>query len=280
MKNLTQSVMKRATRILMRSNFAWEVASKLPNRDYFVQHRSSVVKKSVRKKCAAYLRPLRVLDGPFAGTQYAEAASVGSSLWPKLLGTYESELRDCIARICNCGYRNVIDVGFAEGYYLVGLGKQMKESQLIGFDIEPEAERLCLANAEANGIAPNRLRLYGAFDPQQFERCLGAQSLVVVDCEGFENEVVAALTPEGLGAADWLIETHDHLIQGTTERLTDVLKATHSLQIIHTDSDLEAKKRLLPQPIRSVCDEYEQEALVTEGRLAKQSWIFATRNAA
>jgi hypothetical protein len=280
MKKLTHSLMNRATRILMRSNLAWEVACKLPNRNYFLQHRSSVVKKSVRKKCAAYLQPLRVLDGPFAGTQYAEAASVGSSLWPKLLGTYESELRDCIATACKRGYRKIIDVGFAEGFYLIGLGKQFEASELIGFDIEPEAERLCRANAEANGIGLDRLRLYGAFDAQKFEQCMDAESLVVVDCEGFENEVISALSPQGLGAADWLIETHDHLISGTTERLASTLAKTHSLQIIHTDPDLESKKKLLPEPIRNVCDKYEQEALVTEGRLAEQSWIFATRKVA
>lgn len=277
---VAQSVMKRVARIAMRSNLAWRVACKLPVHDYFSQHRSSVIRKRVRQKCAAYLQPLRVLNGPFEGTQYSEAASVGSSLWPKLFGTYESELRDCIDDICDRDYRKIIDVGFAEGFYLVGLGRRITNCELIGFDVEPEAERLCRANADVNGIDTQRLRLFGAFDPQTFEQVMDCESLVVVDCEGFENEVIATLTPQGLKAADWLIETHDHLVSGTTERLADTLKETHTLTIIRTDADLQQKKRLLPQAIRDVCDDYEQEALVTEGRLAEQSWIYATRKAA
>ena len=92
--------------------------------------------------------------------------------------------------------------------------------------------------------------------------------------------MVSGLTREQAARADWLIETHDHLATGASSRVVEVLGETHDLVVVATDDDLQPKCRLLPGPIRESCDPYVQEALVSEGRVAKQSWIFATRRAA
>lgn len=63
-----------------------------------------------------------ILSGPFKGLMYPRE-SVGSAWAPKLLGTYESELSPTIERIVSGGYRSVVDIGAAEGYYAVGLAK-------------------------------------------------------------------------------------------------------------------------------------------------------------
>jgi hypothetical protein len=105
-------------------------------------------------------------------------------------------------------------------------------------------------------------------------------SLVIVDCEGVENEVIAGLTEEQASCADWLIETHDHLVPGTSERIKRTLGKTHELVELSTDPDVRSKCRILPLAIRETCDRYAQEALVSEGRMASQSWIFASRRTA
>lgn len=273
--------MKRSVaRLLMRSDWAWEFSRRYSTSPIWLHQRSSLVRKSVRKKCDAILKRREVVDGPFAGLKYAESASVGSTFWPKLFGTYESELTGIFRSFASRSYDAVVDVGYAEGFYLLGLGRLFQQARLVGFDPEQEAKRLCTANAGTNQIAAQRLSLLGAFDPEAFGKHLGQRTLCIVDCEGVENEVVQSTTTQQRKHADWIIETHDHLVPGTSARLQSWFEPTHDLQWIHTDQSLEPKLKLLPSDVTSVCDRYEQEAIVDEGRLASQSWLVATRRAA
>lgn len=275
------SVGRRILRILMRSDLLWEAARKLPHHEVFRRQRHSIMRKRAKRAFAPHIERKEILAGPFQGMKYAEEAAVGSSLWPKLVGTYESELQPFINEITRSGYKKIIDVGYAEGYYLIGFGRLFDQAKLVGFDCEAEAQRLCKANAELNGIQDDRLKLLGAFDGDQFRESLGEEkTLVVVDCEGTENEVVEGLDRNELLAADWLIETHDHLVEGTTERLLKVFGETHDVQEVVTDEDHEAKCRLLPQSVRESYDSYVQDALVSEERKCRQYWIFAQRKAA
>ncbi|MGB7325295.1 MAG: hypothetical protein WBD31_10530 [Rubripirellula sp.] len=281
MKKLLRKIACRSTRVMMKSDLLWSMAQRFPNHDFFHRQRYPVIHKRARSQCADLLSERTVIAGPFAGLRYAQEAAVGSSLWPKLLGTYESELRPCFEAIKQkANYRQVVDVGFAEGFYLVGLGRQFPAAQLVGFDTEDEAKQLCQANATANGIDQHRLKLFGGFDADAFRNELQSDSLVVVDCEGFENQVVESLSADELSKADWLIEAHDHLVAGTTDRLKLAFQPTHEIEEVVTDSDLVTKQSLLPASVRNRCSAYVQEALVSEGRMAEQKWIFATRRKA
>ncbi len=281
MKKTFVSIAKRLTRVLMKNDRLWELAQHLPGQDFIRQQRLPVIRKRAERECSHLLDRSEVMEGPFAGMRYAKAAAVGSMLWPKLLGTYESELRPCFEKIAiGNRYRKIVDVGFAEGFYLVGLGRMFGDAALVGFDTEDEAKTLCHANAAANHIKSSRLRLFGAFDADTFRRVLEDETLIVVDCEGFENDVIESVSPDERGKADWLIETHDHLVHGTTDRMIAALSDTHDVTEITTDDDVTHKLSLLPESIRDRHNKYVQESLVAECRKVKQSWIFATRKAA
>ena len=71
-----------------------------------------------------------VRHGPFAGLQYPELTAVGSALYPKLLGSYQREIQGWIEEICAAGYSEIVDVGFAEGYYAVGLARRLPRAGL------------------------------------------------------------------------------------------------------------------------------------------------------
>jgi hypothetical protein len=58
---------------------------------------------------------LQVMSGPFQGIRYTRRAQ-GSSISPKIVGTYEKELYDVIRSIQADGFDTVIDIGAAEGY--------------------------------------------------------------------------------------------------------------------------------------------------------------------
>ncbi|MEM9825845.1 MAG: hypothetical protein AAF958_04615 [Planctomycetota bacterium] len=272
--------MTRLARVGLRSYRLYKLSQRFPGAAACREIRESVVRKSARRKCVSFLAGQQVVSGPFKGLRYAETASVGSMIWPKLAGTYESELQPCLREIADRDYQAVIDVGYAEGFYLLGLGRWFENAELIGFDLEAEAERQCRGNAEVNGIASQRLRLFGGFDAGQFQENLRDKTLVVVDCEGFENDVIEGVTEQQAARADWLIETHDHLVPGTTQRMTARLRHTHHIELIHTDAGFADKCKLLPSALRDQCSREEQEAIVTEGRVEPQSWVFATRRAA
>ena len=61
-----------------------------------------------------------VLSGPFHGMRYVDH-SVGSSLFPKLIGTYEKELRYWLeAQFTESNLTTIVNIGAGEGYYAVG----------------------------------------------------------------------------------------------------------------------------------------------------------------
>ena len=60
---------------------------------------------------------LKVIHGPFEGLQYPDARSSGSSLLPKLIGSYEHELHEIINDALGQSYTDLVDIGCAEGYY-------------------------------------------------------------------------------------------------------------------------------------------------------------------
>ena len=88
-----------------------------------------------------------IYQGPFAGMTYVESASEGA-LIPRLLGTYESELHPYLEAFAREGLDSVIDVGCAEGYYAVGLARQMTGVTVYAHDIL----RVRGTNADALGL--------------------------------------------------------------------------------------------------------------------------------
>ncbi len=75
-----------------------------------------------------------VLDGPFRGLNYlVENNTVPTH---KLLGTYEKELWPIIEEIIARDYRTIIDIGAAEGYYVVGLAQRMPEARVVAFEAQ------------------------------------------------------------------------------------------------------------------------------------------------
>ena len=74
-----------------------------------------------------------VAGGPFKGLRYVDSA-MGSTLGPKLLGTYEKELNHIVERIIARAYGTVVNIGAGEGYYAVGLATRMPDSRIICFE--------------------------------------------------------------------------------------------------------------------------------------------------
>src|SRR5438552_17735231 len=118
----------------------------------------------------------RVVAGPFAGLTYVDSAR-GSSIGPKLLGTYELELRQVVEEIIARGYPLIINIGAGEGYYAVGLAKRMPATRFICFYAEPSNQEQIQTLAKLNGVE-DRIDVRGFCDEAGLSSARGDASAV------------------------------------------------------------------------------------------------------
>ena len=171
-----------------------------------------------------------VRAGPFAGMDY-DVQSAEGALLPKILGIYERELHPELAAFADEPLQCIIDVGCAEGYYAVGLALLMPGVTVHAFDTNPVAQRRCGRLAEANGVA-DRVCVSGEFVGTDFSRFSGKRTLVFVDAEGFEDELLRPDIYPALSEFDLIVETHPMAKPGVTERLVERFSPTHLVKRI------------------------------------------------
>jgi hypothetical protein len=153
----------------------------------------------------------RVATGPFAGMKY-ESPSVGSAFLPKLLGTYEQELHPWIRRLLLAGHDVVMDVGCAEGYYVVDFARHLAltgtAATVLGYDTDPQARERTMELARANGVE-GIVSVHAACDAQTLAVFSERRVLVICDIEGGEETLLGPSRAPRLQRADILVEVHD-----------------------------------------------------------------------
>jgi hypothetical protein len=255
---------------------------------YMVAHRAAVENERSRrteeerydKLFSQVIESKVVLNGPFKGMRYPKTKSIGSALYPKLIGSYERELHGVVERICSTGYTEIINIGCGEGYYAVGLARRIPSATIFAFDIEPEAMRLTKEMALLNG-AEKQIQI-GAFCSPNY---LGnfpftRRGLIVCDCEGFELQLFNAINLENLKSCDMLIETHDFIDINISTYMLDLFSKTHDVLVVKSIDDLEKAKTYQFYEAASFSLSL-RKALFAEGRPAIMEWLFLTaRNTA
>ncbi len=212
---------------------------------------------------------LLVRAGPFSGLVFPRAAIGAGPLAPKLIGAYELELHAALEERIAANPRLVVDVGCAEGYYAIGLARRLPHAEVIAFDGDPEARRLTLLCAIANGVQA-RVRTRGLATISALgEVGLGADTLLISDCEGAED---ALLDPERLPrlrTTPMIVELHEHLVAGVGERLAARFCDSHELTTVRaTDrASFEVAGPAAGWP------RHERDALLDEGRPPSMSWL-------
>ena len=174
---------------------------------------------------------LEVIQGPFRGMHYIEAAN-SSALAPKLLGTYEKELVPYIEQIIATPYTCVIDIGSAEGYYAVGLALTMPNVPVHAYDVDVNAIKNLESLANINNVR-NRVTIGHYCDAGEINRFRAERCLVICDTEGAEIEILDPCTTEALTHFDILVEIHDGC---SSTRIHDVLAErfakSHQLEFV------------------------------------------------
>lgn len=212
----------------------------------------------------------RVAAGPFAGMHYVENAS-GSTLGPKLLGCYESELHDAIAQILTAAHDVVVNVGAGEGYYAVGLITRLLQARGVAFETDETGQRLMRDLAELNGVG-ERLDIRGCCQIADLAACLcgAASPLIVMDVEGAEDHLLNPVLCPDLRRAAILVEVHEYLCPGVTSHLLSWYEPTHTIRRIPTAA---GSANLIPKIPGLTAGQLA--LLADEMRSLRMEWMFA-----
>jgi predicted O-methyltransferase YrrM len=206
-----------------------------------------------------------VQSGPFKGTKIV----AGGDRATKLLGSYEEELATVVEGIVAAHHDRIINVGCADGYYAVGLAKRMPAADVYAFDISEKAQDDCSRNAQQNGLA-GRITVAGLCSPERLtELAQGASKpLAVIDVDGAELDLILP-AGEALSRTTMLIECHDYITPGVTDRLTTAFQRSHT--ITRTDQGGRDPHR---SPVLRELDEDDRWLLISEHRPVPMHWLY------
>ena len=210
-----------------------------------------------------------VQTGPFRGMSIAPQASWGDGdISAKLLGLYEDELHDAVQQAVSTMPDHIINIGCAEGYYAVGLGRIL-DAELTICDTDPRALGATQVNATANGVEIARaIPVITAVKLQSLIQH-NLRPLLVVDCEGAEIDILDIEQAPDLARCTMLVETHDCLRAGIAQALVERFSPTHSIQWIRA-----AGKNPWQFEFLDDLSDMDKMSIVLEGRPSTAVWLW------
>ncbi|MFA5041491.1 MAG: class I SAM-dependent methyltransferase [Bdellovibrionales bacterium] len=210
----------------------------------------------------------KVYAGPFKDMVLTNDAffAYGS---PVLLGCYEHELHPVFEKVFTDDYTHVLNIGCSVGYYAVGLARRMPHVTVEAFDIDPEARRKCLDMARANNVE-DRVRVSGEFLGKDFANYGDKKTLVLMDIECAEKELLDPEKFPALRKMDVIVEMHD-LLDGTISKiLTDRFAPSHTINVVRNRPIMPDVGGLLPEDY--YLDPYDNFLMGWEWRDGKTPW--------
>ncbi len=212
-------------------------------------------------------------SGPFKGLKYPFKDSVGSAIFPKLLGSYEKELWPTIYDLIRSNdYQEIIDIGCAEGYYAIGLGKIFKTSKIYAFDTDARARKLCRQMAEINHIS-ERIHVKEKCTSKTLKKFnFQGKGLIICDCEGFEKDLFNSENVQNLHNCDLIIETHDFIDINISSVIKDVFQNTHDIYSVKSIDDIEKAHTYVHSALENASLE-EKKYFFSEYRPAIMEWV-------
>jgi protein-tyrosine-phosphatase len=240
----------------------------------FLRYRRSLQEHAQsEKKLQELFSDLTVRTGFIKGLKYPGFSSFGSSIFPKLSGTYESELTDTFLKLESNNYSCIIDVGCAEGFYAVGFALRFKYAKLYAFDISSTAQQLCREMAVLNNVS-DRVEVRSACTANNLSNLVKAQrSLIICDCEGFERHLFTKELIDSLQNSDLIIELHPMHEKDVKEYLHKLFKDTHTIDYVASYGD---NRKIFELPdVYSSLSKIDKIKIVQEGRAFSMDWMIA-----
>jgi len=178
------------------------------------------------------------------------------------MGSYEMELHSIITAL-DPAYDAVTDIGAAEGYYAVGLARRLRVP-VHAFETDGRERALMREMASLNSVGAHVIA-HGFCGRDHIKTLAGRRSLVLSDCEGYEQVLFDAETIPCLARADLIIETHG---DQTEELLAARFRESHRVDVYR--STLRGGREF---PELSFLPVDRADMAVSEER-PPQSWLF------
>lgn len=213
-----------------------------------------------------------VMSGPFKGMRYPKWQSRGNALHAKYLGIYENELKPIWNEISHLSVGKVIDVGAAEGYLVVGCARMFPKAKVIAYEMENDDRKAIMDLAQYNGVA-ERIDCLGFCDSATLKNSLaaeGQETLVIMDIEGGEKDLLDPVAIPKLQQAYILVETHDFKISGCKEVIISRFQATHNISEVLSRSRVAED---FPFHVPGLVTKYFTDAS-SDFRSGNQSWLY------
>ncbi|GJE62603.1 hypothetical protein [Methylobacterium trifolii] len=219
----------------------------------------------------------RVVSGPFTGNTLDLSPVSQRHLLSYLLGTTELEIRPVVEKIVKRGYRTILNIGAADGYYAVGFASRSPGTRIVAFEAKEELHPALARIGQLNGVA-DRITIRGLCDETVLRGALqdSSDTLVLMDIEGAEKALLDPAKVSELARVDVLVETHDVFAPGCTEALIARFSPTHDIErhrqrprvlADFPTSFLPSLPRLAPRIA---------VALLDERRFGTQEWLHMT----
>lgn len=272
-------VIKKVIKLLAQSEWGWKLieSTLMLAASYAEAVRREVVPPQIGtadpQDIELVSKELIVKHGPFKGMKYPSAVSFGSTLLPKLLGSYEREIQHIVEEICQTPYSTIIVVGCGEGYYAVGLAIRIPGSKVYAYDIEPIAQELCRQLAQSNGVS-DRVTIESFCSPETLKSfSFDRRTLIFCDCEGYEKELFTPEVLPMLANCDLLIELHDWYDITISSYISDLFKETHEQVYVESVDDIKKAKTYDYMEIAAL-DLSHKKRILAENRFAVMEWVF------
>ena len=216
--------------------------------------------------CKEYIRKVstyRVLSGPFTGMNYTRE-SIGSELFPKILGTYEKELHTEIEQIEG----ETLVVGAGEGYYAVGLARKLK-TPITCFEADAKGRNLIVELARLNNVE-NLIEINGKCHPEDLINVKPGMKYGIMDIEGMEISFLNEGIFEMQKGTKWLVEIHS---RESRRLFNEKLKSFYDINFIKTHRRSMADYPIkLPWFLKTILGRY-WKSLVQEWRTDSIGWL-------
>ena len=175
-----------------------------------------------------------VVGGSFKGMRYHGEAVCGASA-PKTLGVYESEIAPIFLKWSAIPFQHIINVGSGEGYYAVGCAMLWPFARVMAFETNEEGRTLLGRNVQLNGVQ-SRVEIMGHCRREELSATmLGDEaSLIIMDAEGAEGELLNPRKIPGLANAYIIVEIHDFIDKRLGEIVSSQLKSSHVIEEVRT----------------------------------------------
>jgi hypothetical protein len=210
----------------------------------------------------------QVYQGPFTGMKILPKWSWGDGdSAGKLLGLYECELYESIEDVVVSEPDLVMNIGSAEGFYGIGFGMRT-DAQIVLVDVQEPAINIARENARVNGV--NKIQFSTDSSVANFRSYLSRYNkpFIFMDCEGFEENFLDLNEIPELEKTSVIVESHDCIRTGLTEKLINRFQDTHIIKVIPQG----AKNPYLD--IIFDLNDYDKTLLCCEARPSTMTWLY------